>query len=153
MPAPPRGLHETLVTEALGSLLAEPGERVEIQRNALREAEAADRIAMHLARVVERAVASFGDKERVEIPEDPLEASRRLLVDMQRLDPLVTDESPRVLDAGENRSLILFSIRRPRHPAAEHHLHGGPHRPVTHAQRRPGESLPPACSGPHVPLA
>jgi superfamily II DNA or RNA helicase/HKD family nuclease len=66
MPSPPRGLHETLITEALEGLLADANEPVEIRRSGLRDAEAADRIAIHLARVVERAVLSFGEKERVE---------------------------------------------------------------------------------------
>ncbi len=48
MPAPPRGLHETLVTEATEGFLSEADEHVEIARNELREAEAADRIAIHL---------------------------------------------------------------------------------------------------------
>jgi superfamily II DNA or RNA helicase/HKD family nuclease len=66
MPFPPRGLHETVVTEALDGLLTEGAERLEVRRTELREAEAADRISVHLARIVERAIASFGEKERVE---------------------------------------------------------------------------------------
>src|SRR5689334_10628003 len=66
MPGSPRGLYETLITEALDLSLAEVDERSEVRRDALREADAADRIALHLARIVERAVASFGREERVE---------------------------------------------------------------------------------------
>lgn len=66
MPTPPRGLHETLITEALDDELGRATERVALQRDGLREADAADRIAVHLAHIVERAVLSFGPKERVE---------------------------------------------------------------------------------------
>lgn len=66
MPALPRGLYEVLITAALEARLREPGDGLEAQRGALREAEAADRIAFHLGHVIERAVASFGREERVE---------------------------------------------------------------------------------------
>jgi hypothetical protein len=48
MPAPPRGLHETLITEALNDLLDRDGTQAEVQRTGLREAEAADRRAATL---------------------------------------------------------------------------------------------------------
>jgi superfamily II DNA or RNA helicase len=60
-----RGLYEVLITEALNAQLHDLGDRLEARRSDLRAAEAADRIALHLARVVQRAVASVGDDERV----------------------------------------------------------------------------------------
>jgi superfamily II DNA or RNA helicase/HKD family nuclease len=66
MPASPRGLYEVLITAAIEAGLQDVGERHEVCRNDLREAEAADRIALHVSRVVERAVASFARDERVE---------------------------------------------------------------------------------------
>lgn len=59
-----RGLYESLITEALDVSLRDEGARVERQK--LRPAETADRFALHLARVVERAVAAVPDAARVE---------------------------------------------------------------------------------------
>ena len=60
-----RGLYEVLVTEALDAELHDLGDRLEPKRGKLRAAEAADRVALHLARVIQRAVAAVGDHERV----------------------------------------------------------------------------------------
>ncbi len=60
-----RGLYETLITEELDARLGWVGERQHVQRVKLHEAEAADRIALHLARVVERAVASIDRGRRI----------------------------------------------------------------------------------------
>jgi superfamily II DNA or RNA helicase/HKD family nuclease len=60
-----RGLYETLITEALEEQLGFLGDRVEARRTDLHEAEAADRLALHLSRVVERAIASLDKNERV----------------------------------------------------------------------------------------
>ncbi|HEY6559269.1 MAG TPA: DUF3427 domain-containing protein [Polyangiaceae bacterium] len=76
MSSPARGLYELLVTEALEVRLSELGERHLVRRAGLREAEVADRIAVHLGRIVERAVASFGREERVE---RGLELARKLI--------------------------------------------------------------------------
>jgi superfamily II DNA or RNA helicase/HKD family nuclease len=59
-----RGLYEVLVTEALEAELHDLGDRLEPKRGKLRAAEAADRVALHLARVIQRAVAAVGDHER-----------------------------------------------------------------------------------------
>jgi hypothetical protein len=66
VPDPDRGLYETLITEALAEHLGALPGRLEAQRSPLHEAEAADRLALHLARVVERAIASLDSDERVE---------------------------------------------------------------------------------------
>jgi len=60
-----RGLYETLITEALEQQLGILGDRLEARRSDLHEAEAADRLALHLSRVVERAIASLDKDERV----------------------------------------------------------------------------------------
>lgn len=67
MPRRERGLYETLVTEALSAQLETISDRFEVRRSALHEAEAADRIALHLARVLERALESLDDKSRVAV--------------------------------------------------------------------------------------
>jgi HKD family nuclease len=62
-----RGLYETLVTEAMDVRLAALDGRLQARRSALHEAEAADRIALHLARVIERALGSLEKGERVKV--------------------------------------------------------------------------------------
>lgn len=62
-----RGLYEALVTEALEAQLAELGPRLQARRSELHEAEAADRLALHLGRVIERAIARLDRRERVQV--------------------------------------------------------------------------------------
>ena len=59
-----RGLYEMLVTEALDAQIAAL-DRALLDESPLHEAEAADRLALHLARVLERALASLDPKQRV----------------------------------------------------------------------------------------
>jgi superfamily II DNA or RNA helicase/HKD family nuclease len=63
--SPERGLYERLITEALEEQLGALDDRLEARRSELHEAEAADRLALHLSRVVERAIASLDRNERV----------------------------------------------------------------------------------------
>lgn len=68
LPGIARGLHETLLTEALASSLeAFTASNVVARRSGLHEAEAADRLSLHLGRVLERALSSLDRKERVAI--------------------------------------------------------------------------------------
>jgi len=53
-----RGLYESLVTEALDAQLVALDEGLLARRSGLHEAEAADRIALHLGRVIVRALDS-----------------------------------------------------------------------------------------------
>jgi len=61
------GLYESLVTEGLKAQLDELVGRLPIEQRALRSAEAPDRIAWHLSRQIERALADVGDDERVAV--------------------------------------------------------------------------------------
>lgn len=60
------GLHESLITEGLAARLAAIERRLVPERRALRSAEAADRIALHLGRQIERALTDVRDEDRVE---------------------------------------------------------------------------------------
>jgi hypothetical protein len=77
---PERGLYEVLITEALEAGLRGLGERLAEHRSALRSAEAPDRIALHLARIVRRAVADMDDDTRVT---DSIKLARKLIEQIQ----------------------------------------------------------------------
>lgn len=62
-----RGLYETLITEELLAELAELRESLKAEQRTLRSAEAGDRVAMQVAKVVERALAMVDDKTRVAV--------------------------------------------------------------------------------------
>jgi superfamily II DNA or RNA helicase/HKD family nuclease len=61
-----RGLYEELISEALHRELAQLPESLVPERSRLRDAEASDRLALYVARLVERAVDMLPEKERAE---------------------------------------------------------------------------------------
>ncbi len=69
-----RGLYEMLVTEALAARLGEI--ELEPRTDALRAAEAPDRIALHIGALVRRALGSVPDKERAAVG---IELARQLI--------------------------------------------------------------------------
>jgi superfamily II DNA or RNA helicase/HKD family nuclease len=101
MPLLNRGLHERLITAALETELAKVDARLEVERNPLRAAEAADRIALHVGSLVRRFVLDLGDDERVALS---VELARRLVA---QLGPEAALEAPaepaEVLHAIANR--------------------------------------------------
>jgi len=64
---PGRGLYETLITEALEAQLGSLDAALAPSRSELHEAEAADRIALHLSRILERAISKLDRKQRVQV--------------------------------------------------------------------------------------
>ncbi len=60
-----RGLYETLITEELLGEIERLRQDLRAHTRTLRPAEAGDRVAMHVAKVIERALAMVGDRERV----------------------------------------------------------------------------------------
>jgi hypothetical protein len=82
-----RGLYEELVTERLRPVIDEvDADLLRIAK--LDAAEAPDRIALHLARQVELALASLGDKRRVEVG---IEVARALLASLTEMTDVDTD--------------------------------------------------------------
>jgi superfamily II DNA or RNA helicase/HKD family nuclease len=75
-----RGLYEVLITETLDAQLRDLGDRLDARRDGLRSAEAADRVALHLARVIQRVVASVEDRERVGVS---IALARRLITEIE----------------------------------------------------------------------
>ncbi len=102
------GLYELLVTAKLEAELAALEGRLTAQREELLKAEAANRIALHLARVIERAIESVGDKERVE---RGVEVARALLARIDDLVPLADAAGDTPTPAAELLRAVLE--RRP----------------------------------------
>jgi hypothetical protein len=104
MPGRERGLYEVLVTEALDADLTTLGDTLVPLRKGLRSAEAADRVALHLSRILQRALAGLEDKDRVAVG---VSLARKLVgVIDQSLKK--TDHSPeRPLEPGEVLHAIL----------------------------------------------
>lgn len=65
MPHSDRGLYEILITEALDEQLRTLEGGLEAQRPELHASEAADRIALHLSRIIQRVLADLPDESRV----------------------------------------------------------------------------------------
>jgi superfamily II DNA or RNA helicase/HKD family nuclease len=88
-----RGLYETLITEAVVAELARLSDQLVERRDALRPAEAAQRIALHVSRVLERAIAAFDEKTR----------AREGTVLARQLIELVGELAPRAMDLSKER--------------------------------------------------
>jgi superfamily II DNA or RNA helicase/HKD family nuclease len=100
------GLYESLITEGLAAQLDELAGHMASEQRALRSAEAADRVAWHLSRQIERALADVSEERRVEVG---LTVARELL---RCLGELVTaDPSAAPLDPA--RVLHKITRRRP----------------------------------------
>lgn len=103
-----RGLYELLVTEALASDLDELGEDHVPERGALRAADAADRLALHLSHAIQRAIAAVEDDKRVE---DGVALVRSLLEIIDRSSPKAGIGLDRPREPGEVLRALLN--RRP----------------------------------------
>ena len=95
MSNPGPGLYEQIITDALEAQLAE-FEAELVSRGALNSAEVADRIALHLARLVERSVDSSKESERVEFAVD---VARRVV-------ELLHERSPRAGVAADAPAVV-----------------------------------------------
>src|SRR4051812_47579669 len=61
----PRGLYEILVTEAIAAQLHDLGGEFQAVADGLRAAEAPDRLALHVGRIIKRVLVGVTDAERV----------------------------------------------------------------------------------------
>jgi superfamily II DNA or RNA helicase len=102
-----RGLYEVLVTEALDRALGGLDSTLEPTRTALRAPEAADRIALHLARVIERAVNSISEGERSEVG---LDLARRLIDLIRDLPSAAELGAERPVAAGDVLQIIASRL-------------------------------------------
>ena len=99
------GIYETLVTETLRTQL-DSLERRSAQHRALHTAEAADRIALHLSRQIERSLTAVNDSDRVRVG---IEVARDLIARLAQFVEIDTSEAP--VEPGEVLHAILE--RRP----------------------------------------
>jgi len=98
----PRGLHEVLVTESLRARLVALPDPDAIEQRALAASEAADRIAWHVGREIERSLADVGEGDRAQVG---IEVARALL---QQLGVLVTaDPTALPVDPGTVLEAVL----------------------------------------------
>lgn len=61
----PRGLYQSIITESIKAELSELEPGLRAMRADLHQADVADRIAIHISRVIERAINAIAEKERV----------------------------------------------------------------------------------------
>ena len=100
-----RGLYELLVTQLLDEQLRNPQVQGTPDLDDIRAAEAADRIALHVAKVVETAIESVPDEKRSEVG---VELARRLI---EQIATLVGEKELAGLQL-TNPAKVLRAIRR-----------------------------------------
>lgn len=88
------GLYEALVTEGLKAQLDSLADRLPSRVRDLRAAEAPDRIAWHLSKQIESALADVGDAERVSVGLSVARALLDRLGDLVALDPATVPADP-----------------------------------------------------------
>jgi superfamily II DNA or RNA helicase/HKD family nuclease len=88
------GIYETLITEGLKAQLEELAERLPSRQRELRSAEAPDRIAWHLSKQIEIALADVGDTNRVKVGLTVARALLDRLGELVAVDPAVVPISP-----------------------------------------------------------
>ncbi len=98
-----RGLYELLITLGLEARLAELPSRLSAVKTDLHEAEAANRIALHVSRAIEGAIDSLNGKERVL---QGIRVARELLA---RLDQLI-EAADAASDVPVEPAVVLRSI-------------------------------------------
>ncbi|MCB9886708.1 MAG: DUF3427 domain-containing protein [Planctomycetes bacterium] len=84
MPTRPRGLYEALITEAIESALRDLDASLRPVRTELRDAEAPDRIALHIGSILRRVIASLPEKGRATAS---VHLARGLLTQLEQLAP------------------------------------------------------------------
>ena len=100
-----RGLYELLVTQLIDEQLRAPQVQGTPDLDDIRSAEAADRIALHVAKVVEMAIESASEEKRAEVG---IELARRLI---EQIATLVSEKELAGLQLA-NPAKVLRAIRR-----------------------------------------
>jgi superfamily II DNA or RNA helicase/HKD family nuclease len=99
------GLYDTLITEALSATLATLDRSLVPVKDELRAAEASDRISLHIARLVARAVDTLGENERAKAG---LVLARRLVAEIHSAVAQAEVAAEQLIETGE----VLQAITR-----------------------------------------
>jgi HKD family nuclease len=97
------GLYELIITEALRAQLDELADRLPVDERPLDGGDAADRIAWHVSRQVERALLDVSDEERVRVGVTVARALLDRLGELTQPDPAVRPIEP---------AAVLRAVRR-----------------------------------------
>ena len=113
-----RGLYQSLLTESLVKQLQELDARLTARHSDLHVEEAPDRLAMHLAKVIQTAIASLSKDKRIEVGGELTQKLIQLLVDSTPANDLLTEKlalPPRMLKAidGKKPDGSLDQIQEP----------------------------------------
>jgi superfamily II DNA or RNA helicase/HKD family nuclease len=128
------GLYDTLITEALSATIARLDRSLVPIKGELRAAEASDRISLHIARLVARAIDTVDDKERAKAG---LTLARHLVAEIHRAVSRAGVEPEQLIETGE----VLQAIAR-RNPDGTPEAVAGPLIPLldtTLLTNAPGE--------------
>ena len=98
MSKPRPGLYDTLITEALNKVLGELDRSLIPLKGELRAAEASDRISLHIARLVARAVGTLAESER---SKGGLALARRLVAEIHSAVAQAEVEPDQLIETGE----------------------------------------------------
>jgi superfamily II DNA or RNA helicase len=128
------GLYDTLITEALSATIATLDRSLVPIKNELRAAEAPDRISLHIARLVARAIGTLDENNRAKAG---LALARHLVAEIHRAVTQAEVEADQLIETGE----VLQAIAR-RNPDGTPETVAGPLIPLldtTLLTNAPGE--------------
>jgi superfamily II DNA or RNA helicase len=101
-----RGLYQSLLTESLVQQLQDLDAHLTARQSDLHVEEAPDRLAMHLAKVIQTAIASLSKDKRIEVGGELTQKLIQLLVDSTQANDLKTEKlalPPRMLKSIDGR--------------------------------------------------
>ncbi|MEX1077048.1 MAG: DUF3427 domain-containing protein [Pirellulales bacterium] len=107
-----RGIYETLLTEALVTELTALAAGLKESREKLRSAEAADRLSLHVARIVKRLVAAVDEKDRIRLG---VKITRHLISVLAKVTRAKLPDGAAAIDLGDRPvqpGTILQAINR-----------------------------------------
>ncbi|WP_129642652.1 DUF3427 domain-containing protein [Peristeroidobacter agariperforans] len=128
------GLYDTLITEALSETIAKLDRSLVPIKGLLRAADAPDRISLHIARLIARAIGTIDEKERAKVG---LALARHLVAEIHKVVAEAEVEPEQLIVTGE----VLQSIAR-RNPDGTAEAVAGPLIPLldtTLLTNAPGE--------------